>query len=80
MEMAMTELKKAQDSLNKALKIRERDLKAIFKPKDKQTLNVVAIVLQLSSKELEGLVEAVKIDQLSQVYHGDSDPDSSESD
>ena len=78
--MAMTELKKAQDSLNKALKLRERDLKAIFKPKDEQTLNVVADVLQLSSKELEGLVEAVKIDQLSQAYHGDSDPDLSESD
>ena len=80
MEMAMTELKKAQDSLNKALKNRGRDLKAILKAKDEQAFKVVADVPQLSSEELEGLVEAVKIDQVSQAYHGDSDPDSSESD
>ena len=77
--MAMTELKKAQDSFNKTLKNKERDLKAALKAEDAQALKLVADVPQLSSEELEGLVEAVKIDQLSQAYHGDRDSDSSES-
>lgn len=74
MEMAMTELKKAQDSLNKALKNRERDVKAGFRAEEAQPLKV-ADVPQLSSEELEGLVEAVKIDQLTQAYHADPDSD-----
>ena len=75
MEMALTELKKAQDSLTKALKNRERDIKAA---ESAQALKVVADVPQLSGEELEGLVEAVKIDQFSQAYHPDADSDSSE--
>ena len=68
-------MKKAQDSLNKALKNRDRDLKAAFIAEDARALKVVADVPQLSSEEFEGLVEAVKIDQLSQAYHGDPDSD-----
>ena len=80
MELAMTELKKAWESLNKTLNNRERDLKAAIKAEDAQALKVVADVPQLSSEEVEGLVEAVKVDQLLQAYHADREWDSRESD
>ena len=66
----MTELRRAQDALHKAIDNKKADVKKAEEPRNNVVM-AVADAPDLTGEELEGLVEAVKTDQLSQVYESD---------
>ena len=70
MDSAITELRRAQDALHKAIENKRADVNKAEQPHDNQVI-AVADVPDLTGEELDDLVEAVKTDQLSQAYESD---------
>ena len=77
MEQAMTELKKAQDALQKALDRKKEDLEMDEKRihDDHAAMQITNSPQLLSDSELQGLVEAIKIDQVDQDCQFTDDSD-----
>ena len=70
MDSAMTELRRAQDALHKAIEKKRVDVNKAEQPHDSVVIPV-ADAPDLTGEELDDLVEAVKTDQLSQAYESD---------
>ena len=70
MDSAMTELRRAQDALHKAIENKRVDVNKAEQPHDSVVIPV-ADAPDLTGEELDDLVEAVKTDQLSQAYESD---------
>ena len=60
LEKAMTELKKAQDALSKALERRKADLLAAMKDVEERQIITTTPAIQLSDSDMEELIETVK--------------------
>ena len=63
-ERAMTELRKAHDALHKAIENKKADMNVETKEPRDNAVMAVADAPDLTREEIEGLVEAVKIDNM----------------